>query len=69
MDEPARFKDLIVRAQNGDSDAMEQLINRLQPLIRKYSYQLGYEDAKSELILWIIETIHLHKPNKIWETG
>lgn len=61
-------KELIIRTQNGDSDSAEQLINRLSPLIKKYSGKLGYEEAYSDLSIWILETVHRYKPNVIWES-
>lgn len=67
MNEQHKLKDLIIRTQNGDANAAEQLINQLSPLINRHSYQLGYEGAASDLILWILEVVHNHKPNKIWE--
>ena len=68
MNEGASFKELIIRAQNGNPDAAEQLVDRLAPLIRKYSSKLGYDDARSDLTLWTLETIDHRKPNVIWET-
>ena len=69
MNEKASFKELIIKAQNGNPDAAEQLVNRLSPLIKKYSSRLGYDDARSDLTLWTLETIDHHKPNVIWESN
>lgn len=44
----------IANAQN-DSEEMYQLIKKFDPLIRKYSYKLGYEDAYSDIVLPFIE--------------
>lgn len=63
------FKELIIKAQNGNPEAAEQLVDRLSPLIKKYSSQLGYDDARSELTLWTLETINHRKPNVIWESN
>ena len=46
----------IVNAQN-DSEQMYQLIKKFDPLIRKYSYRLRYEDAYSDIVLLFIEKI------------
>ena len=46
----------IVNAQN-DSEQMYQLIKKFDPLIRKYSYKLGYEDAYSDIVVQFIEKI------------
>ncbi len=69
MNEKASFKELIIEAQNSNPDATERLINRLHPLIKKYSYKLGYDEAGSDLTLWVIETVSMHKPNVIWESN
>lgn len=63
------FKELIIKAQNDDSRSMQQIIERLSPLIIKYSLKLGYADAYSDLCLWVLEAIKHHKPNVIWETN
>ena len=41
LKENKSLKELIIEAQNGDSEATEKLINRLSPLLKKYSYKLG----------------------------
>lgn len=64
MDED--LKELILKAQSGDKDALNLIIKKLEPMINKYSYRLNYEDAKSELTAWIIELILSAKPNVIW---
>jgi len=69
LNEKTGFKELIIKSQSGDLDATEQLINRLSPLIKKHSFKLGYDEACSDLTLWILETIAQHKPNVIWESG
>jgi len=33
---------------------MIQIVHRFTPLIRKYSSQLGYDEAYSDLIIWIV---------------
>lgn len=48
---------LIELAQSHNKDAMQQLLCRFQPLIKKLSYPLHYEDAKSELELFFLELI------------
>lgn len=67
MEEENGLKELIIKSQNGDSQATKQIIARIQPLIKKYAYQLGYEEAASDLTLWILESIHRYKPNVIWD--
>lgn len=35
----------------------KQVVDRLEPLLRKYSSRLGYDDARSELIEWVLRAI------------
>lgn len=57
---------LIEKAQKGDKDAMMELIDRFQPIFRKYARKLNYEDAYQDTILYFIEfvnTVHLKDMN------
>ena len=59
---------LLVKAQQGDEKAMLELINRFQPLLKKYAKKLGYEDAYEDFLLFFIElvkTIDLKKLNTL----
>lgn len=49
--------DLISEAQDGDKDAMVKLIDRFQPLLKKYAVKLSYEDAYEDAVLFFIEFI------------
>ncbi len=49
--------DLIRRAQVGNNDAVVELIDRFQPLLKKYAAKLKYEDAYEDIILFFIEFI------------
>lgn len=51
---------LLERARRGDARAIEQIVDRLEPLLRKYSSQLGYDDARSELVEWLLKAIHAY---------
>jgi len=51
------FLELIRRAQKDDVEAMEQLLVRYQPLMKKYARQLGYEDAEQDLAEWFIVAV------------
>lgn len=42
----------------GNENAMLKLIKEFQPLIKKYSYLVDYEDSESELTLTFIETLY-----------
>ncbi len=48
---------LLVSAQQGDEKAMLELINRFQPLLRKYAKKLRYADAYEECLLFFIELV------------
>lgn len=50
--------DQIIRAQQGDAEAMEQLVTKFEPLLKKYSRKLFWEDALSDLTLAFLELIH-----------
>jgi hypothetical protein len=52
------FSHLLERAKHGDAEAIRQVVDRLEPLVRKYSWRLGYADARSELIEWLLRAIH-----------
>ena len=49
--------ELICRAQNGDKEAMQELVDRFTPLMKKEAKRLAYEDAYEEIRLFFIELI------------
>ena len=49
---------IIQSKEQGYKKAILKLIKRFQPLIKKYSYLLYYEDSQSELTLTFIETLY-----------
>lgn len=49
---------LIRSAQAGNSDAVIELIQILQPILRKYTYKLHTEDAYDELICFLLDIIY-----------
>lgn len=49
--------DLVERAQKDDKEAMMELINRFDPLLKKYAWKLHYEDAYGDIVLYFIELI------------
>lgn len=55
------LRTLIDKAQENDKDAMLELINRFQPIFKKYALKLDYEDAYEDLILWFIELVKNYK--------
>ncbi|RKI79750.1 sigma-70 family RNA polymerase sigma factor [bacterium 1xD42-87] len=48
---------LLARAQQGDDEAMLELINRFQPLLKKYAKKLRYDDAYEDCLLFFIELV------------
>lgn len=57
--------EIICRAQNGDKEAMQELVDRFTPLMRKRANKLGYEDAYEDIRLFFIELIYSMKLEKI----
>ena len=57
--------DLLSKAQQGDQMAMMELIDRFQPLLRKYAKKLGYDDAYEDCLLFFIELITTMKLKKL----
>lgn len=43
--------------EDTDDRVLLKLLDEFNPLIKKYSFLLNYEDAKSELTLAFIETL------------
>lgn len=50
--------DQIFRAQQGDPDAMEFLVAKFEPILKKYSRKLFWEDALSDMTAAFLELIH-----------
>lgn len=50
--------DIIVRSQGGYGDATLLLIEKFNPLLKKYAYELSYDDAYNDLLLNFIELLH-----------
>lgn len=61
-----KLKELIHKAQNGDKDALNQVIGRFMPIVNKYAYRLGSEDVSSEIIEWIINATMSYKEKSSW---
>lgn len=51
----------ILEAQRGNQNCMLDLIRSFEHLMRKYAYQLHYEDAFSDLVISFIEVIYIIK--------
>lgn len=48
---------LINASQCGDTTSLLEIIEKFQPLIKKYSRKLNYDGAETDLIISLIETI------------
>ena len=57
--------DLFLNAYNGNSFAQLQIVQRFQPLLKKYAALLKYEDAYSDLQLYLLELLHSGKLTKL----
>ena len=53
------FKDILLRAQMGDEEAVDELLELYQPLIRKYSFYRGQfdEDLYQELCITLLQCV------------
>lgn len=58
--------DDIEKSQEGDRDSTLLLIEKFNPLLRKYAYKLSYEDAYNDLLVDFIELIHNIKLTRIY---
>lgn len=56
---------LIRQAKKGDKESMMELLNRFEPLIKKFSNELNYEEAETDLIICFIKIIKKLKIKKI----
>lgn len=48
---------LLEKAQQGDNTAMMELIDKFQPLLKKYARKLNYDDAYEDCLLFFIELV------------
>lgn len=55
MAKKVKLKELILKAQSGDKDALNQVIERLEPIAKKYARRFKSEDIYSEVVEWIIK--------------
>ena len=62
MQRGQKLRELINQAKSGDEEALSQVIQRLTPLLRKYSQDMGYDEACSDLVKWIVEAVHRYQP-------
>lgn len=48
---------IVYKCQKGDKNSLMEIIHKFEPLLKKYSRKLNYEDAKDDLILTLIEAV------------
>lgn len=66
MQRKLKLRELIDLAKSGNEEAMTQVVKRFIPIVKKYSRQLGYEEACSDLMTWIIEAVYGYRPKTTW---
>ena len=66
MENKARISGLIVRAKSGDQEALTQIVQRFQPILKKYSHRIGNDDAYSDLVIWIINAVKRYQLGNNW---
>ncbi len=54
----------IYQSQHKNSESTLQLIHQFEPLIKSYSFKLGYEDAYPDMVLFFIQMINEMDLNK-----
>lgn len=57
--------DIIEKSQSGNVDATLMLIEKFNPLLKKYAYKLSYDDAYNDLLIDFIELLHNMKIENI----
>lgn len=48
----------IQRIQYGENELIVDILDKFNPLIKKWSKKLGYEEAETDLIIYVIELIN-----------
>ena len=48
---------LLIKCSKDDNGTLLELLKMFEPLLKKYSYKLAYEDAYFDLQLYLIEPI------------
>lgn len=52
------LKEWIINAQHNDDNSMINLINKFDPLFKKYAWKLYHEDSYTDIVAFFIELIH-----------
>ena len=58
------FREILVRAQSGDNEAMTDILEMYMPLINKHSFVNGKldEDLRQNILLQIVKSIKKFSP-------
>ncbi|WP_040412982.1 helix-turn-helix domain-containing protein, partial [Desulfosporosinus sp. OT] len=51
------LESLILKAKSGERNALSQIIERFNPVLKKYCSSLEYEDAYNDLVIWMIRAV------------
>ena len=63
------LRDSILAAQKGDHIALLYLTQKFQPLLKRYTLKLDYEDAENDMLLGFIELIYHISLNTLRSTA
>jgi len=66
MTNKPKLKELIFKAQSGDKDALNQVVERFKRLVKKYARRFGSEDVCSEIVEWLIKATMRYKEKSTW---
>lgn len=56
---------LLLANKDHDKEAIEIIVTRFSPLLRKVAHMLDYDGAESDLIIYLIETIYSLNVSKV----
>jgi DNA-directed RNA polymerase specialized sigma subunit len=67
--ESKRLGHLIIKAKSGDKEALNEAVERLKPIVRKYVDRRGYPfyaEMEQDLTEELIKVIHRYEPKTDW---
>lgn len=66
MQRKPKLRELIAKVKNGEEGAVLEVVHRFIPLVKKYSRRMGYDEACSDLVVWIVSAVHRYEPRTTW---
>ncbi|OPX93569.1 MAG: hypothetical protein A4E53_00212 [Pelotomaculum sp. PtaB.Bin104] len=66
MQRKPKLRELIAKVKNCEEDAVLEVVHRFIPLVKKYSRRVGYDEACSNLVVWIMKAVHRYEPRTTW---